>query len=469
MWTCCFRTAGRTSESPLTEANAHISGMRANLGGTEILRAIEAAFNQPRPTSMARQIVVVTDGEVTNTDAVIAFVRTHQAYARVFTFGIGAGPSHHLVHGLARAGGGAAEFILPGERASAKILRQLARVLSPALTNVRLDWSGLSVTQAPLVVPPIFGGGRLLVYGFLKTPREGRQPTTIRLEADSASGPLTFDVSVDPAQATDRTCRTLATLAARSRIRELEEHPDWIGARGSKQTDRKTSAHVKEIIGLSLRYGLMSRETSYVAVERRESPVVGDVQLRRIPVALTRGWGNVASRLQVARIAGCRRSSQCGHPPGSLDLSDTQALMVSLESAGEAVMPSRPTGRMASRFPRLSAASRPAHHGLQALIALQHADGSWELNDELAGAIGLRLRDIEKWLKRLARESALTRQAWATALSVAWLEKNAADTANEWRLLAQKAERWLEGVRETPSSGESWFEAARTALARPPA
>ena len=88
---------------------------------------------------MARQVVVVTDGQVTSTDAVLAFVRKHEAYARVFTFWIGAGPSHHLVRGLARAGGGTAEFILPGERASTKVTRQLARVLSPALTNVRLD------------------------------------------------------------------------------------------------------------------------------------------------------------------------------------------------------------------------------------------------------------------------------------------------------------------------------------------
>jgi Ca-activated chloride channel family protein len=451
------------SETTLTEASAHISGMEANLGGTEILRALEAVFSQPRPSSMARQVVVVTDGEVTNTDAVIAFVRKHQAYARVFTFGIGAGPSHHLVHGLARAGGGAAEFILPGERASAKIMRQLGRVLSPALTNVRLDWSGLGVTQAPSVVPPIFGGGRLLVYGFLKTPREERQPITIRLEADSASAPVTFDVRVDPAQATDRTRRTVATLAARSRIRELEEHPDWIGTRGSKQVDRKTSAHVKEIIRLSLRYGLMSRETSYVAVERRESPVIGDVQLRRIPVALTRGWGNVASRVPVGRSAGAGAVAML-RPARSLDLSDTQAFMVPLESAGGMVRPSRATGRLAPRFPRLWAASRPAQHGLQALIALQHADGSWELTDELAGAMGLRLRDIEKELKRLAREGAATRQAWATALSVAWLATNAVDTASDWSLLAQKAERWLRGVRETPSGGESWLEAARTAL-----
>ena len=205
-------------EATLAAASAHVSGMQADLGGTEILPALEAAFSQSRPTSMARQVVVITDGDVTNTDAALALVRKHEAYARVFTFGIGAGPSHHLVRGLARAGGGAAEFIMPGERASAKVTRQLARVLSPALTNVRLDWGGLDVTQAPSVVPPVFGDGRLLVYGLVKTPREKRQQTTIRLLADSSSGPVTFEVSLDP---------------GRQRARVTGRSPRWRPGHGS--------------------------------------------------------------------------------------------------------------------------------------------------------------------------------------------------------------------------------------------
>ena len=454
-------------ESTLAEASAHVSAMNADLGGTEILPALNAAFDQERHGSMARQIVLVTDGQVTNTDAILAVVRKHAAYARIFTFGIGAGPSHHLVRGVARAGGGAAEFILPGERASAKVTRQLARVLSPALTSVRVDWGGLNVTQAPLVVPPIFGGGRLLAYGLLKTPREERKATTIRLTADAASGPVTLDVRFDPAQATGRTSRAVATLAARARIRELEEHPDWIGARGSKQTDRKTSAHAKEIIGLSLRYGLMSRETSYVAVERRESPVIGDVQLRRIPVALTRGWGSLRPGIgrvgAVGRAAGgVQRLARAGSPmPGA---AATGALRNLLRFQSDASSMAWSAGERPARLETGAVLSGPAHP-MQRLVSLQHADGSWDLTPEFAGAIGLPLADLEKILARLATAPPAARQAWATALAVAWLEGNANDSAGEWRLLAIKARRWLERAPAPTADGRSWLDAARAELA----
>jgi hypothetical protein len=48
---------------------------------------------------------------------------------------------------------------------------------------------------------------------------------------------------------------------------------------------------------------LISRETSFVAIERRDTPIVGEVALREVPIALTAGW---AAHQQ------CRRRSGTG-------------------------------------------------------------------------------------------------------------------------------------------------------------
>ena len=117
--------------------------------GTEILPALQFVLEQPCLEGRIRQVVVLTDGQVTNTDAVLALVSKHAAHNRVFALGIGAGASQHLVNGIARAGGGSTEFIHPGERIEPKVVRLLGRLLSPALTDVAVSWGGLDARQAP--------------------------------------------------------------------------------------------------------------------------------------------------------------------------------------------------------------------------------------------------------------------------------------------------------------------------------
>ena len=280
-------------ESSLAAAARFVSEMKADRGGTEILPALESVLTQKTVPELSRQVVVLTDGQVSNTDAVLEVAKAHAKTARVFTFGIGAGASHHLVQGLARAGGGSAESIFPGERIESKVVRLFGRLLAPSLTDVSLNWGTLDVVSAPSTVPPLFTNSRLVMYGFVKT----LAPSTVTLTGIGPKGTVSFDVALDPSQIVDG--QTIGTLAARSRIRELEESPEWTGARASRQGRTRTSAVTGEIIDLAVRYNLVSRETSLVAIEKRDTPVKGDMKLRRVPIALTAGWGGLRAPVGV--------------------------------------------------------------------------------------------------------------------------------------------------------------------------
>ena len=444
-----------------------------------MLPALKFALETPPRGSLQRQVIVLTDGQVTNTDAVLALAGQQADRARVFTFGIGRGASRHLVSGLARAGRGSAEFLFPGERVEPKVVRQFSRLLSPALTDVRVDWRGLSATQAPSVVPPVFAGSRLVLYAFLG----GLRPATVRLTAKTASGELAFDVPVDPGMA--HRGRAVAILAARARIRELEEAPEWVLARGSKQL-RKENMVSKEIIRLSTTYGLMSRETSFVAIERRETPVVGDVKLRRIPIALTDGWGAMDRLRRAALIAGGDDASALVTGTVALaDLGRSNGIEFRVPERARALRPEAPstsrvsgllrqaldrlTPRRADPVPlelvRQSELDRLCMH---ALIALQRADGSWDLTAKLAVALGHELATIEAAVPAFdPRDNGTARVAWATALAVCWLQQYANAFETEWRAVADKSLLRLKAF-PAPADGSTWLAAAARFHSRHP-
>jgi hypothetical protein len=456
-------------ERSLKEASKHVDNMDANMGGTEILAPLEAILSKLPQPGVPRQVFVLTDGQVTNTGAVIKLVRKHSDTTRVFTFGIGAGASHHLVRGLARAGSGAAEFIAPGERIEGKVLRQLSKALAPALTEVKLDWGGLRVKQAPFHVPPVFAGGRMLAYGLVE---EGI-PREITLSARGPSGPVSFRVPLpEPGSAGT----LVATLAARTMIRDLEDGSSPLhDRRGSLQERGQTDGVKDEMVRLGTEYGLCSAHTSFVAIEKRETPVAGETQLRRVPIALTSGWGGVEGEITMAsaRIMGA---------PIKRAWDDGASVMLSAQEfrrplgarpAAARMRPGATPARTSSFLSKLFTLWRegkgtsadgaatpypPPTRMLDRLVTLQRADGAWDLTNELAQVLGLPLHELEKKLR--GQRGPDHRRALATALALLWLESNARDAETEWALLAKKARKWLERCPVHPADGSSWLEAA---------
>ncbi len=372
-------------DSSLAAASQHVDSMNASLGGTEMLPALEFVLGQAGRSERTLQLVVLTDGEVTNTDAVIDLVRRHASRARVFTFGIGRAASQHLVTGLARAGRGAAEFIHPGERLEAKIVRQFARILSPSLTDVRLEWGGLRSTPVPEVFPPVFANEPVRAYAWIDELAAGR----VTLHANSPTGPLAWSLDINPQAVTSG--RLVGTLAARARIREIEEGGQWTRSRGSRQRDRRDERVVGAIVQLATRYGLASRETSWVIVEKREVATSEPAVLRRVPIAIASGWGGSddGASLDAAFDMNLTGQLSLGRATRAMDQMEAP-LMGHAWGVSEA---RAFVSGVAEEFFQLrrTPVSRPpvrSERVFDRVIALQRADGSWELDEALLIACG---------------------------------------------------------------------------------
>ncbi|KAJ7206045.1 von Willebrand factor type A domain-containing protein [Mycena pura] len=134
------------NQETLEETTRHVDGMHADFGGTEIRNALETCF-AGRKRDRQTSILVLTDGDAWDLDAVLAAVKAAVAAApedaplRVSVLGIGDAVSTAMCEGIARVGNGTC--MLVGEKESSftgKIARLLKASRTPTISNISVDW-----------------------------------------------------------------------------------------------------------------------------------------------------------------------------------------------------------------------------------------------------------------------------------------------------------------------------------------
>ena len=112
------------------------------LGGTEILNPIKFALYEKDTDKI---ILLFTDGQVGNEDEIIKFVENNVNRSRIFPFGIDTNVNSSFIKLLAKAGNGKAELIQPNEKIDDKIIRTFARIQTPLLEELTIDYGNNKV------------------------------------------------------------------------------------------------------------------------------------------------------------------------------------------------------------------------------------------------------------------------------------------------------------------------------------
>jgi hypothetical protein len=287
-----FITSAPCSKENIDIAEKYIQALDANMGGTELLGPLQFILNpetsnfgpfsfsssssSPSKPSHPRQVFVLTDGEITNTEAVFGCIRQHRGTTRVFSFGIGSNPSRHLVLGMARAGDGKAEFVIPGEQLTVKVLRQMEQSLQPSLTNLSVDWHperrDCLFVQAPCRLGTLYPKSRLIVYALFDSCPNGLENARVTLNFNNQ--PIVLPTFIKYQESSSGTIPLIHTLTARSIIREMEEkcsqfHDDngvILATCLQYPSDTPDSFVKRQIVALGQSYNLASSKTSFVAV-----------------------------------------------------------------------------------------------------------------------------------------------------------------------------------------------------------
>lgn len=487
----------------LEKARKYANAMDADLGGTEILAPLQEILEEKARGELDRRVVLLTDGEVSNENDVINLAGRHKKAARVFAFGIGAGSSEFLIRGLARASGGAAEFVYPGEKIEDKVLRHFDRITLNAATDFKLRWKGLKVEHVTPADPPALAPGEAVTFigkisgGMGAAGRAGgtHEPAGSGARgagggsgvsggrgASGASGPsrgpaakailsylvggkkagMESSFKRSPAAGKDT---VLPMIWARRRIRELEEGNEWT-RRGSRQSERVKKSVESQLVDIGKRYGLMSSATSYVAIEERpaDERATERAELRRIPVALTTGWGGLMGAIGPVACA----------PMASMRMLDTDAMLIQPDSvapqvSGTGAFSSGPADMVDSMSESVGpgigrgGVARKAKGSpddkLDDVLFAQRSDGSWELTKELARLCNAKPADLKKAAKTESAKVSEPERLLATLLVLQLLEARA--EATSLKPMIRKAKAWAKravGKSKPPKSFSSWEE-----------
>jgi len=240
---------------PATPANVRRMTVRADQmkagGGTQLLDALGTAFGLPATPGVARTFVIVSDGFVSVAPQAYRMIRERAGDANVFAFGIGARPNRDLIERVAAAGRGEPMFVSEEGEAYDVAQRFRRYIEAPVLTDVQVTFHGLrGVDVTPAAQPDLFAQRPLVVTGKLEGEGGGDLIVTGRAAFGAYSAVIDLGAArPDPANA------AIATFWARDRVADL-------GDREAMGEDVKA-----EIVKLGLAHHLLTRYTSFVAVD----------------------------------------------------------------------------------------------------------------------------------------------------------------------------------------------------------
>jgi Ca-activated chloride channel family protein len=248
-------------------------------GGTEMLPALEHLMAMEAEPGFLRYIVLLTDGCLGNEEEIFASLKRGLGAARLFTVAIGSAPNHHLATRMAEFGRGSFSHIADAAEITGQMGRLLDQIESPVLTELKLEWEGVQVEDVyPSRLPDLFMGRPLVVFGRITAGQGGvlRLSGTARDAGFSEELPFALESSsFHPG---------ITTLWARERIEELLE--SWRQAGGEEQRAEWRS----RIVADAIRYNIVTRFTSLVAVEQKVVNPGGEAATAAVPTEMPAGW-----------------------------------------------------------------------------------------------------------------------------------------------------------------------------------
>jgi len=302
--TSLFQEPQQATPAMRSQAQTYIRALQAN-GGTWMRPAVEEACKIAADKNRLRIVCFMTDGYVGNDMEILGLIKNLREKSRWFPFGTGNSVNRFLIDGIAKEGGGEAEYVLLNSQAGVVGKKFYDRISTPVLTDVKVAFNGVEVKEVfPKEVNDVWAQKPLYFKGRYTAPGAG----TVTLSGFRAGQPYKETLKVNFGTSPTNNSG-IASTWARAKVDRLMSE-DWMGAqRGNPNKEIK-----EEIVETALKHHIMTQYTSFVAVEEKTVTKNGVLKHVTVPVELPDG---VSREGVFGETRGRRQMLMGGRVPGA--------------------------------------------------------------------------------------------------------------------------------------------------------
>ncbi|MBN2413181.1 VWA domain-containing protein [candidate division KSB1 bacterium] len=231
---------------------------------TNINDALLSALSQFNDPNAANIIIFLTDGRASvgeqNSDAILHNIGTaNTTHTQIYVFGIGSDVERYLLTSLSEQNNGITEY-LENEEVNEKISEFFYKIRDPLIQDINITFSPNVVNETyPMNLMDIYVGEQLVLLGRYTTPGD----VLLSLSGRRYDEPLDYTYNVNFTAAAD-TNYFIPKMWAKEKINALLILIDLVG-----EDSNPGREYIKEIIRLSLKYGITTKYTSF------EEPATG--------------------------------------------------------------------------------------------------------------------------------------------------------------------------------------------------
>jgi Ca-activated chloride channel family protein len=239
------------------EARDFVERLEAN-GSTDINRALLEALamtDGDRPAI----VIFLTDGLPTVGEVEVERIIDHVGQAapenaRIFPFGVGYDVNTALLDTIAVNHRGASGYVRPEEAIDEKVSAFYAKVSTPLLADIEIDFGGINVEDVyPYPLPDLFAGTQLVVVG--RYADGGDAEITLSGEVNGRAQTFRYeDVRFEQSGGDEFIARLWATRKIGYLLQQI-------------RLNGEEAELVDEIVDLSIRYGIITPYTSFLVEE----------------------------------------------------------------------------------------------------------------------------------------------------------------------------------------------------------